>query len=73
LNDLSDARNPIDSSPTLNEGKSVKDEVSKKVSDTTVTREQVLKACVNTSAALGATGLVIRQVHIFTLLDYVKS
>jgi hypothetical protein len=38
----------------------VKDD--KKASETvTVTREQVLKACVNTSVAIGATGLAIRQ------------
>jgi len=66
LNGLTDAKNSIEKPAVLSGGQSVKDEVSNKVSDTTVTREQVLKACVNTSAALAATGLAIRQVHFLT-------
>lgn len=66
LNGLTDSKNSIEKPPSLNEEQPVKDEASKKAADTTVTpvtREQVLKACVNTSAALAAAGLAIRQVY----------
>lgn len=57
------------------DGQPVGDEVSKKTLNTTVTpatREQVLKACTNTSGALAAAGIAIRQVFFSSFYNEVN-